>query len=51
MIGLKTDIIRILIVFFFLISLPGGSVVKNLPDNVEDTSLIPDPGGSHMLCG
>ena len=25
---------------------PGGSVVKNLPANAEDTSLIPDPGRS-----
>ena len=23
---------------------PGGSVVKNLPANAEDTGLIPDPG-------
>ena len=28
---------------------PGGSVVKNLPANVGDTSLIPGPGRSHML--
>ena len=27
----------------------GGSVVKNLPANEGDTSLIPDPGRSHML--
>ena len=28
---------------------PGGSVVKNLPASTGDTSLIPGPGGSHML--
>ena len=28
---------------------PGGSVVKNLPANVGDMSLIPGPGRSHML--
>ena len=28
---------------------PGGSVAKNLPTNVGDKSLIPDPGRSHML--
>ena len=28
---------------------PGGSVVKNLPDNAEDTDLIPDPGRSYVL--
>ena len=27
---------------------PGGWVVKNLPANAGDTSLIPDPGGSHV---
>ena len=27
---------------------PGGSVVKNLLANVEDTSLIPGPGRSHV---
>ena len=27
---------------------PGGSVVKNLPANAEDTGLIPDLGGCHM---
>ena len=27
---------------------PGGSVVKNLPVNAGDMSLIPDPGRSHM---
>ena len=30
---------------------PGGSVVKNLPDNAGDTGSIPDPGRSHMLRG
>ena len=29
--------------------LPGGSVVKNLPDNAGDTGLILGLGGSHML--
>ena len=28
--------------------LPGGSVVENLPDNAEDTDLIPDPGRSYL---
>ena len=28
---------------------PGGPVVKNLPANVADTSLIPDMGRLHML--
>ena len=28
---------------------PGGSLVKNLPDNAGDTGSIPDPGGSHMM--
>ena len=28
------------------LGLPGGSVVKNLPANAEDTGLIPDPGRS-----
>ena len=27
---------------------PGGSVVKNLPDNAGSTGSIPDPGRSHM---
>ena len=27
---------------------PGGSVANNLPANVEDVSLIPDAGRSHM---
>ena len=27
---------------------PGDSVVKNLPANAEDTSLIPGPGRSHI---
>ena len=27
---------------------PGGSVVKNLPANAEDTGSSPDPGRSHM---
>ena len=27
---------------------PGGSVVRNLPANVGEMSLIPDSGGSHM---
>ena len=27
---------------------PGGSVVKNLPANEEDTSFIPDQGRFHM---
>ena len=27
---------------------PGGSVVKNLPVNAGDMSLIPEPGRSHM---
>ena len=26
------------------VGFPGGSVVKNLPANAEDTGLIPDPG-------
>ena len=30
---------------------PGGSAVKNLPVHAGDTGLIPDPGGSHVLCG
>ena len=30
---------------------PGGSVVKNLPANAEDTGLIPSPGRSHMPWG
>ena len=33
----------------FLIPIPGGSVVKNLPANAEDTGSIPDLGGSHVL--
>ena len=28
---------------------PGGSVVKNLPANVEDTGSIPGLGRSHVL--
>ena len=28
---------------------PGGSVVKYLPDNAEDTDLIPDKGSSYVL--
>ena len=28
---------------------PGGSVVKNLPANAGDMSLIPDPGKFRML--
>ena len=28
--------------------LPSGSVVKNLPANAGDMSLIPGPGRSHM---
>ena len=28
--------------------LPGGSVVENLPDNAEDTDLIPDLGRSYL---
>jgi len=28
------------------LGLPGGSVVKNLSSNAEDTSLIPGPGRS-----
>ena len=28
---------------------PGGSVVKNSPDNAGNMGLIPDPGRSHML--
>ena len=31
-----------------LMDFPGGSVVKNLPDNGGDTGSIPDPGRSHM---
>ena len=27
---------------------PGGSVVKNLPDNAGDTGSIPDPGRFHV---
>ena len=27
---------------------PGGTVVKNPPDNAGDTGSIPGPGGSHM---
>ena len=27
---------------------PGGTVVKNLPANAEDTGLSPGPGRSHM---
>ena len=27
---------------------PGGPVVKNLPDNAQDPSSIPDLGRSHM---
>ena len=27
---------------------PGGSVVKNLPANATDTSLISDPGRFHI---
>ena len=30
---------------------PGGSVVKNLPANARDTSLIPSPGRSHPPSG
>ena len=30
---------------------PGGSMVKNLPANAGDTSLIPDPGRFHMPQG
>ena len=26
---------------------PGGSVIKNLPFNARDASVIPDPGRSH----
>ena len=29
---------------------PGGAVVKNLPANAEDTSLIPGLGRFHMPC-
>ena len=32
----------------FLQGQPGGSVVKNLPANAEDTGSTPDLGGSHM---
>ena len=28
---------------------PGGTVVKNLPANAEDTGLIPGPGRFHIL--
>ena len=31
------------------ISFPSGSLVKNLPDNVEDMGSIPDLERSHML--
>ena len=31
--------------------LPVGPVVRNLPANVGDTSLIPGPGRFHMLLG
>ena len=31
-----------------MLGFPGGSVVKNLPDNAGDEGLIPDPGRSHM---
>ena len=31
-----------------LVGFPGGSVVKNLPDNAGSTGSIPDPGRSHM---
>ena len=32
-----------------MMDVPGGAVVKNLPANAGDTSLIPGPGRSHML--
>ena len=31
------------------ISFPSGSLVKNLPDNIEDMGSLPDLGRSHML--
>ena len=31
-----------------ILGFPGGSVVKNLPTNAGEMSLIPDMGGSHM---
>ena len=32
-----------------LVGFPGGSVIKNLPDNAGDMGSNPDPGRSHML--
>ena len=32
-----------------LVGFPGGSVVKNPPDNAGDVGSNPDPGRSHML--
>ena len=32
-----------------LVGFPGGSVVKNLPDNAGDMGSNPDLGRSHML--
>ena len=31
-----------------MVGFPGGSVIKNLPDNAGRTGSIPDPGRSHM---
>ena len=31
-----------------MLDFPSGPVVKNLPCNARDTSLIPGPGRSHM---
>ena len=32
----------------YILDFPGGTVVKNLPANAEDTGLIPGPGRSRM---
>ena len=34
-----------------LFNFPGGSVVRNLPANVEDMDAIPGPGRFHMTSG
>ena len=33
-----------------ILGFPGGSLVKNPPDNARDMGSIPDPGRCHVPC-
>ena len=48
-IGVEQKIINWLIKITSSRDFPGGTVVKNLPVNAGDTSLITGPGRPHML--